>query len=83
MKTFIEKQHSYTQPAGPQKSYPAKHSCNPYSNKAEFKVTNAELSKLARANEKAADNNNVYNGKNISDNRKVTNFYALKAQTVY
>jgi len=62
---------------------PAKHTCNPYSTKAEFKVSNEQLSKLAKNNENTLNNNNMFNGKNISDNKNVTNFYALKAQTVY
>jgi len=38
---------------------------------------------MARINETNTNNNNIFNGKNISDNSKVSNFYALKAHTNY
>ena len=38
---------------------------------------------MAKTNEVNTNNNNMFNNKNISDNTKVTNFYALKAHTPY
>lgn len=38
---------------------------------------------MAIKTEKNRNNNNIFNGKNVSDNSKVTNFYALKAQTAH
>ena len=42
-------------------------------------VTNAELQRMAQMHEINKNNNNLFNGKNVSDNTKVTSFYALKA----
>jgi hypothetical protein len=54
-----------------------------YAKKPEFAVTNAELHRTATLYEKNTNNNNVFNGRNLSDHSKVSNFYALKAQTPY
>lgn len=35
---------------------------------------------MARMHEINQNNNNIFNGRNVSDNTKVTSFYALKAQ---
>ena len=50
---------------------------------SQFKVTNSDLQHLARYHERKAGNNNVFNGKNLSDNTKVSNYYTLKAEPVY
>jgi hypothetical protein len=78
MRAFIEKQHS-----GSKRAAPAKHQCDPYQRKPEFNVSNNDLSRMARVTEANTNNNNIYNGKNVSDNSKVSNFYALKAHTPY
>jgi len=38
---------------------------------------------MAKQGEINKNNNNIYNGRNLSDNTKVTNFYALKANPTY
>lgn len=38
---------------------------------------------MAKSHEKRSKDNNVFNGKNISDNKKTSEFYALKAHTPY
>jgi hypothetical protein len=34
---------------------------------------------MAKAGEINKNNNNIFNGKNLSDNTKITSFYALKS----
>lgn len=76
MKTFIEKQHQ-------KRPSPKKHSCDLFSKKPEYSVTNDDLRKMAANNEADANNIHIFNGKQISDNKKAPNFYALKAHTPY
>jgi hypothetical protein len=78
MQQFIEKQHAGTVGS---RAAPAKHRCDMYAKKPEYRVTNADLGKLAHKTETNKNNNNVFNGKNISDHSKVSNFYALKGRT--
>ena len=46
-------------------------------------LTNADLQKLAATHEANLNNNNVFAGKNLSDNTKITSFYTLKALPPY
>lgn len=46
-------------------------------------MTNQDLLKMANSYECNYNNNNIFNGKNLSDNSKVSNFYALKSHTPY
>jgi hypothetical protein len=46
-------------------------------------LTNADLQKLAATHEANLNNNNVFAGKNLSDNTKITSFYTLKAMPPY
>lgn len=62
---------------------PPKHKCDMYAKKPEFSVTNAQLSRKVSLYERNTNNNNVFNGRNLSDHSKVSNFYALKTQTPY
>lgn len=83
MRSFIEKQHGYSQAPVEPRKYPPRHKCDLNANKDQYTITNAELQKLAQTSEANANNNNIFNGRNISDNTKVTSFYALKAQPPY
>lgn len=38
---------------------------------------------MARLNEINQNNNNIFNGKNVSDNTKITSYYTLKAAAPY
>ena len=38
---------------------------------------------MARLNEINQNNNNVFNGKNVSDNTKITSYYTLKSAAPY
>lgn len=80
MRTFIEKQQQYnpTSATLQTRKYPKK--SEP---KDKYNITNAELQKMATKGEINKNNNNVFNGRNLSDNTKVTNFYALKANPTY
>lgn len=82
MKTFIEKQQTY-QVGGTTgvRRYPAKHSCITTTNKQE--LNNAEMQQKIKKGEVDTNNNNIFNGKNVSDNTKITSFYTLKAQPTY
>jgi hypothetical protein len=46
-------------------------------------VTNEQLHSMAKYHEIDANNNNIFAGKNLSDNSKITSFYTLKSQTPY
>lgn len=48
-----------------------------------FDITNADLQKLASVHEAHLNNNNIFAGKNLSDNTKITSFYTLKAMPPY
>ncbi|CDW81926.1 UNKNOWN [Stylonychia lemnae] len=51
------------------------------SNKAtELKPSNKHYQTLAQKHEKISHNNNVFNGKNMSDHTKASNYYQVKAQ---
>ena len=73
-----------------QRRYPPKHQCDATdSRKAtigsgnEYKISNAELQKMSKYHEIDPNNNNVFAGKNLSDNTKITSFYTLKSATPY
>lgn len=80
MRSFIEKQQQYnpTSQTLQTRKYPKK--SEP---KDKYTISNAELQKMAKQGEINKNNNNIYNGRNLSDNTKVTNFYALKANPTY
>ena len=71
----------------PNRNYPPKHQCDAGTGKSDtapkYSVSNADLKKLAHQFELEQNNNNVFNGKNLSDNTKVTSFYTLKAKPTY
>ena len=83
MKSFIEKQQSY-QLGGTtgMRRYPPKHSCINTTTKSE-NLNNAEMQRKVKNGEINSNNNNIFNGKNVSDNTKITSFYTLKAQPTY
>ena len=43
-----------------------------------YKVPNEKLQSWAKYHEVDPNNNNVFAGKNLSDNSKITSFYTLK-----
>ena len=85
MKSFIEKQQSYQVggTTGVKRTYPPKHSCLNTTKKNEYTITNGEMQKMANKGEIDKNNNNIFNGKNVSDNTKITSFYTLKSQPTY
>ena len=96
MRTFIEKnqQQSFSK-KNPRKDgmivvkrqYPPKHTCaggtTDPSMKKGYNISNRELQDMARLNETNNNNNNIFNGKNVSDNTKITSFYTLKSAAPY
>ena len=46
-------------------------------------ISNADLAKLATIHEHNLNNNNIFAGKNLSDNSKITSYYTLKAMPPY
>ena len=69
------------------RQYPPKHSCpggtTDPSMKKGYNISNRELQDMARLNETNNNNNNIFNGKNVSDNTKITSFYTLKSAAPY
>ena len=51
--------------------------------KDQYKISNRELQDMARLNEINQNNNNIFNGKNVSDNTKITSYYTLKSAAPY
>ena len=50
---------------------------------SKINITNAQLNTMAGKGEIDKNNNNIFNGKNLSDNTKITSFYALKSAPPY
>jgi|TARA_B110001450_G_C17209906_1_gene314993 hypothetical protein len=48
-----------------------------------YKPKNREIQDMARLNEANNNNNNIFNGKNVSDNTKITSYYTLKSAAPY
>lgn len=67
-------------------SRPKRHTCDATDKKVfignvePFKPTTQEYSKVARYYEKLNNNNCAFNGRNLSDNKPVTQFMNLKLQ---
>ena len=83
MQSFIEKQQSYNYTNLNSRKYPPKHSCDLSAKKEKLNITNQQLNEMAMKGEINKNNNNIFNGKNLSDNTKITSFYALKSAPVY
>ena len=49
----------------------------------DYKITNADMQKMVKNHEIDTNNNNIFNGKNVSDNTKITSFYTLKSLPTY
>lgn len=48
-------------------------------NKPMYRPTNDQLHSMATYHEIDPNNNNIFAGKNLSDNSKITSFYTLKS----
>lgn len=86
MKVVIAKQNQNSIPNN--KSGIRKHSCEggtsqPTAKTKHYKISNAELQAIAKNHEVNINNNNIFNGRNISDNSKITSFYTLKSLPPY
>lgn len=46
-------------------------------------ISSQDLAKLANIHESNLKNNNIFAGKNLSDNTKITSYYTLKAMPPY
>ena len=60
------------------KTQPSKLSKNPHPKKAVTSLSNNELKTLAAKHERYTQNNNTFNGKNMSDHTKVSNLHSIK-----
>lgn len=70
---------------GQNRNYPPRHACDAtdprkitVDSRPTYKVTNEQLHSLAKYHEIDPNNNNIFAGKNLSDNSKITSFYTLK-----
>ena len=46
----------------------------------QFQPKTLDYAKIAKAYEKYANDNSTFNGKSLSDNRPISNFYKMKSQ---
>ena len=53
-----------------------------FKNGSEFTPSTNKYAQIAKAYEKYNNNNSTFNGKSLSDNRQITNFYSAKSHGI-
>ena len=71
-----------TQTVPPAMTGPKPHRCDltPSYMQDQFKPKTLDYAKVAKAYEKYGNDNSTFNGKSLSDNRPISNFYKMKSQ---
>ena len=68
--------------APPPATRPKKHDCNYQEAEPKFKPQTNEYAEIARRYEKYNNNNSAFNGKSLTDHRKITNYYKAKERGI-